>query len=116
MCNVAANIGKQMQCAVDIKCLQPWSASVGSIPYMVVAEELLRLATFTTEFDIKAVIADRVAYCFEVVCEHVQKDLRGTENEFTLGSRKLRHDQQPKSDIQRFPTYWGWVRNSLTKC
>ena len=48
---------------------------------MVVAEELLRLATFTTEFDIKAVIADRVAYCFEVVCEHVQKDLRGTENE-----------------------------------
>ena len=57
-----------------------------------VAEELLRLATFTTEFDIKAVIADRVAYCFEVVCEHVQKELRGTENEFTLGSRKLRHD------------------------
>ena len=85
MCNVAANISKQMQCAVDIKSLQPWSASVGSIPYMVVAEELLRLATFTTEFD-KAVIADRVAYCFEVVCERVQKDLRGTENEFTLGS------------------------------
>ena len=39
-----------------------------------VAEELLRLATFTTEFDIKAIIADRVAYCFEVVCEHVQKN------------------------------------------
>ena len=95
MCNVTANIGKQMQCAVDIKSLQPWSAGVCGIPYMVgVAEELLRLATFTTEFDIKAVIADRVAYCFEVVCEHVQKDLRGTENEFTLGSRKLRHDQQ----------------------
>ena len=80
MCNVAANIGKQMQCAVDIKSLQPWSASVGSIPYMVVAEELLRLATFTTEFDIKAVIADRVAYCFEMVYEHVQKDLRGSSD------------------------------------
>ena len=38
MCNITANIGKQMQCAVDIKSLQPWSASVGSIPYMVVAE------------------------------------------------------------------------------
>ena len=61
---------------------------------MVVAEELLRLATFTTEFDIKAVIADRATYCEEVVCEHVQKDLRGTENEFT-GSRMLRHGQQP---------------------
>ena len=83
--------------------------------YMVgVVEELLRLATFTTEFDIKAVIADRAAYCFEVVCERVQKDLRGTENEFTLGSRKLRHDQQPR--FKSFPTYWGWVRNSLTKC
>ena len=69
-----------MQCAVDIKSLQPWAASVGSIPYMVVAEELLRLATFTTEFDIKAVIADRVAYCFEVVCEYVQKDLRGSSD------------------------------------
>ena len=70
-----------MQCAVDIKSLQPWSAGVGGIPDMVgVAEELLRLATFTTEFDIKAIIADRAAYCFEVVCEHVQKDLRGTEN------------------------------------
>ena len=79
MCNVAANIGKRMQCAVDIKSLQPWSASASGIPYMVVAEELLRLATFTTEFDIKAVIADRATYCFEVVC----KDLRGTENEFT---------------------------------
>ena len=72
-----------------------------------VAEELLRLATFTTEFDIKAVIADRVAYCFEVVCEHEQKDLRGTENEFTLGSRKLRHDQQPRSDIQTFSNILG---------
>ena len=61
---VTANIGKQMQCAVDIKSLQPWSAGVGGIPYMVgVADELLRLATFTTEFDIKAVIADCVAYC-----------------------------------------------------
>ena len=74
-----------------------------------VAEELLRLATFTTEFDIKAVIADRATYCFEVVCEHVQKDLRGTENEFTLGSRKLRL-------FRRFPTYWVWVRSLLTKC
>ena len=79
---------------VDIKSLQPWSAGVDGIPYMVgVAEELLRLATFTTELDIKAVIADRATYCFEVVCEHVQKDLRSTENEFTLGSRKLRHGQ-----------------------
>ena len=101
MCNITANIGKQMQCAVDIKSLQPWSAGVGGIPYMVgVAEELLRLATFTTDF----VIADRATYCFEVVCEHVQKDLRGTENEFTLGSRKLRHGQQPRSDIQTFST------------
>ena len=81
-----------------------------------VAEELLRLATFTTEFDIKAVIADRAVYCFEVVCEHVQKELRGTENEFTLGSRKLRHGQQPRSDIQHFPTYWVWVRSLLPKC
>ena len=72
-----------------------------------VAEELLRLATFTTEFDIKAIIADRAAYCFEVVCEHVQKDLRGTENEFTLGSRKLRHGQQPRSDIQTFSNILG---------
>ena len=72
-----------------------------------VAEELLRLATFTTEFDIKAIIADRATYCFEVVCEHVQKDLRGTENEFTLGSRKLRHGQQPRSDIQTFSNIPG---------
>ena len=57
MCNITANIGKQTQCDVDIKSLQPWSAGVGGIPYMVgVAEELLRLATFTTEFDIKAII------------------------------------------------------------
>ena len=114
MCNVAANIGKQMQCAGDGKSLQPWSAGVGSIPYMVVAEELPRLATFTTEFDIKAVIADRVAYCFEVVCEHVQKDLRGTENEFTLGSRNSDMINNPGQTFKRFPTYWGWVRNSLT--
>ena len=61
MCNITANIGKQMQCAVDIKSLQPWSAGVGGIPYMVgIAEELLTLATFTTEFDIKAIIADQV--------------------------------------------------------
>ena len=72
-----------------------------------VAEELLRLATFTTEFDIKAVIADRAVYCFEVVCEHVQKELRGTENEFTLGSRKLSHDQQPRSDLQTFSNILG---------
>ena len=72
-----------------------------------VAEELLRLATFTTEFDIKAVIADRATHCFEVVCEHVQSDLRGTENEFTLGSRKLRHGQQPRSDIQTFSNILG---------
>ena len=72
-----------------------------------VAEELLRLATFTTEFDIKAVIADRAVYCFEVVCEHVQKELRGTENEFTLGSRKLRYDQQPRSEIQTFSNILG---------
>ena len=65
MGNVADNIGKRLQCAVDIKSLQPWSASVGSIPSMVVAEELLRLATFTTEFDIKAVSADRVAYALK---------------------------------------------------
>ena len=39
------------------------------------------------------------------VCEHVQKDLRGTENEFTLGSRKLRHGQQP--DIQTFSNILG---------
>ena len=113
MSNVATSNGKRMQCTVDIKSLQPWSTGVSGIPYMVgVAEELVRLATFTTEFDIKAVIADRAAYCFEVVCEHVQKDLRGTENEFTLGSRKLRWCQT----FKRFPTYWGWVRNSLTKC
>ena len=68
MSNIAASIGKRMQCAVDIKRLQPWSAGVSGIPNMVgVAEELFRLATFTTEFDIKAVIADRVAYCFEAV-------------------------------------------------
>ena len=103
MSNVATSNGKRMQCTVDIKSLQPWSVGVSGIPYMVgVAEELLRLATFTTEFDIKAVIADRAVYCLEVVCEHVQKELRGTENEFTLGSRKLRHDQQPRSDIQTF--------------
>ena len=103
MSNVATSNGKRMQCTVDIKSLQPWSAGVSGIPYMVgVAEELLRLATFTTEFDIKAAIADRAVYCFEVVCEHVQKELRGTENEFTLGSRKLRHDQQSRSDIQTF--------------
>ena len=106
MCNVAANIGKRMQCAVDIKSLQPWSAGVSGIPYMVgVAEELLRLAAFTTEFDIKAVIADRVAYCFEVVCEHVQKDLRGSSDLIN----------NPGQTFKRFPTYWGWVRNSLTK-
>ena len=29
-------------------------------------------------------------------------DLHNTENEFILGSRKLRHDQQPRSDIQTF--------------
>ena len=70
MCNITANIGKEMQCAVDIKSLQPWSAGVGGIPYLVgVAEELLRLATFTTEFDIKAIIADRAAYCFEACAE-----------------------------------------------
>ena len=64
MGNVAANIGKRLQCAVDIRSLQPWSAGVSGIPYMVgVAEELLRLATYTTEFDIKAVIADRATYC-----------------------------------------------------
>ena len=97
-----------MDAMLDIKSLQPWSVGVSGIPYMVgVPEELLRLATFTTEFDIKAVIADRAAYCFEVVCEHVQKDLRGTENEFTLGSRKLRHDQQPRSDIQTFSNILG---------
>ena len=45
--------------------------------------------------------------CFEVVCEHVQNELRGTENEFTLGSRKLRHDQQPRSDIQTFSNILG---------
>ena len=73
-----------------------------------VAEELLRLATFTTEFDIKAIIADRAAYCFEVVCEHVQKDLRGTENEFTVNN--------PGQIFRRFPTYWVWVRSLLTKC
>ena len=94
------------------KSLQPWSAAVSGIPYMVgVAEELLKLATFTTKFD----IADRAAYCFEVVCEHVQKDLRGTENEFTLGSRKLRHDQQPRSDIQTFSNILGLVRNFTIK-
>ena len=54
--------------------------------------------------------------CFEVVCEHVQKDLRGTENEFTLGSRKLRHGQQPRSDIQTFANTRGLGQNSLTKC
>ena len=108
MSNVAASNGKRMQCTVDIKSLQPWSVGVSGIPYMVgVAEELLRLATFTTEFDIKAVIADRAVYCFEVVCEHVQKELRGTENEFTMGSRKLRHDQQPRSDIQTFSNILG---------
>ena len=101
LCIITANIGKQMQGAVDIKSLQPWSASAGGIPYMVVAEELLRLAAFTTEFDIKTVIADRATYCFEVVCEHVQKDLRGTENEFALGSRK------PRSDIQTFSNILG---------
>ena len=64
MSNIAASNGKRMQCAVDIKSLQHWSAGVSNIPYMVdVAEELLRLATFTTEFDIKAVIADRATYC-----------------------------------------------------
>ena len=82
-----------------------------------VAEELLRLATFTTEFDIKAIIADRAAYgTVEVVCEHVQKDLRGTQNEFTLGSRKLRHGLNPGQTFRRFPTYWVWVRSLLTKC
>ena len=62
-----------------------------------VAEELLRLATFTTEFDIKAVIADRVAYCFEVVCEHVQKDLRGSSDMIN----------NPRSDIQTFSNILG---------
>ena len=78
-----------MQCAVDIKSLQPWSAGVAGIPYMVgVAEELLRLATFTTEFDIKAIIADRATYCFAVVCEHVQKDLIQTfSNILGLGQK-----------------------------
>ena len=41
------------------------------------------------------------------MCEHVQKDLRGTENEFTLGSRKLRHGQQSRSDIQTFSNILG---------
>ena len=38
MCNITANIniGRQMQCAVGIKSLQPWSAGVGGIPYMSV--------------------------------------------------------------------------------
>ena len=108
--------GKRMQCTVDIKSLQPWSVGVSGIPYMVgVAEELLRLATFTTEFDIKAVIADRAVYCFEVVCEHVQKELRGTENESILGSRSSDMINNPGQTFKRFPTYWGWVRNSLTK-
>ena len=60
---------------------------------MVVAEELLRLATFTTEFDIKAVIADRVAYCFEMVCEHVQKDLRGSSDMINNPGQTLKRFQ-----------------------
>ena len=71
-----------------------------------VAEEPLRLATFTTEFDIKAIIADRTAYCFEVVCEHVQKDLRGTENEFTWAAESLDMVNTPGQTFKRFPTYW----------
>ena len=116
MSSVATSNGKRMQCTVDIKSLQPWSVGVSGIPYMVsVAEELLRLATFTTEFDIKAVIADRAAYSFEVVCEHVQKELRGTENEFILAAESPDMINNPGQTFKRFPTYWGWVRNSLTK-
>ena len=71
---------------------------MGSIPYMVVAEELLRLATFTTEFDIKAVIADRVAYCFEVVnmCRKIY-----------VAPRMSSPCQQPRSDIQAFSNILG---------
>ena len=35
MGNVAANIGKRMQCTADIRSLQPCSAGVSGIPYMV---------------------------------------------------------------------------------
>ena len=107
MSNVATSNGKRMQCTVDIKSLQPWSVGVSGIPYMVgVAEELLRLATFTTEFDIKAVIADRAVYCFEVVCEHVQKELRGTENEFPWAAESSDMINNPGQTFKRFPTYY----------
>ena len=69
-----------------------------------VAEELLRLATCTTDFDIKAIIADRAAYCFEVVCEHVQKDLRGTENE-SWAAESSDMVNNPDQTFKRFPTY-----------
>ena len=96
---------------MSIKSLQTWSAGVSGIPYMVgVAEELLRLATFTTEFDTKAVIADRAVYCFEVVCEHVQKELRGP---WAAESSDMINN--PDQTFKHFPTYWGWVRNSLMK-
>ena len=100
MSKVATSNGKRMQCTVDIKSLQPWSAGVSGIPYMVgVAEELLRLATFTTEFDIKAVIA-----------EHAVPRMSSpwaAENSGMINN--------PAQTFKRFPTYWSWVRNSLTK-
>ena len=58
-----------------------------------VAEELLRLATFTTEFDIKAVIADRAAYCFEVVCEHVRGPHIGEPQRRQLGDDLVEYNK-----------------------
>ena len=80
-----------------------------------VVEELLRLATFTTEFDIKAIIADRATalkWCVNM-CRKIYVAPRMSSPWEAESSDMINN---PGQTFKRFPTYWGWVRNSLTKC
>ena len=89
---------------------------MSGIPYMVgVAEELLRLATFTTEFDIKLssqiVLYTALKWCVNMC----RKNYVVPKMNSPWAAESSDMINNPDQTFKHFPTYWGWVRNSLTK-
>jgi hypothetical protein len=92
--------------------VEDWQQGYAGIPYMIAtAEEMIRLTTLKTNFDMKPILRVRIIHSFTVQCEHEQRHLRAAENPATFA-----RDEECTDVIQPYTNMFGLGQTYLDEC
>jgi hypothetical protein len=81
------------------ECPSTWRLPDGILYLVGVLEEAVRSSTFTTKFDIRTVIEQRMRFALTTICEHKQRLWRNDENQYATGRMKVPASQKKSNKV-----------------